>query len=58
MVLDTPKKRAKSLVQYLEEKCTLHPDIPENLKPASLETKIEEIIVVSELEKSNLEKIK
>ncbi len=44
MVLETPKKRAKNLVQYLEAKCILHPDIPEDLKPTSLETKIEEIL--------------
>ncbi len=54
MVLDTPKERATNLVKYLEEKCTPDPDIPENLRPSSLENKIEKILVLSELEKSNL----
>ncbi len=54
MVLDTPKKRATNLVQYLEEKCILDSDIPEDLRPASLEKNIEKIFVLSEIEKSNL----
>ncbi|MDD3020695.1 MAG: hypothetical protein PHX61_06910 [Alphaproteobacteria bacterium] len=50
MVTGTAKERSEQFVRYLEEKCDLPPEVPNNFRPTALKVQIEEAL--AELEGS------
>ncbi len=41
VMTENAKERARKYVQYLEERCTLPPEVPNNLRPAAFAKHIE-----------------
>lgn len=56
MAIKSPKDRSEEYVQFLEEKCVLLPEVPEELRPAAFKKQIEDILVEMEVAEKNLKR--